>query len=142
MRRTRSRASTRSMWNWQSSSCDPSSCGAADPDHPLPLAPHGEDRINRREDAQPLLLEVVLQALEDERRVGRVRLDDRHLAGRAVASPLVVVRVADRHVQPGQPFVQLEGGRHGPRDETEVPADPLGQRLRRQLQRQRVGHPS
>ena len=58
-----------------------------------------------------------------------------------VATPSSSSGLRTDDVQPGQPFVQLKGGRHRPRDETEVPADPLGQRLRRQLQRQRVGHP-
>ena len=42
----------------------------ADPDHALPLAAHGEDRMDGREDAQAFLLEIVLEALEDERRIG------------------------------------------------------------------------
>ena len=83
---------------------------AADPDHPLPLAADGEDRMDCREDAQPLLLEIVLEALEDERRVGGVGFDDRDLGVAPVGFGLRLVRVADDDVNAGQALVELKAG--------------------------------
>ena len=113
---------------------------AADPDHALPLAADAEDRMDRREDAEPFLLEVVLEALEDERRVGRVGLDDRHLVRRSLGARLGVVGVADGDVQPGQALVQLDGRRHRARDEAEDAGQPRRDHLGREPQRQGVRH--
>ncbi len=113
---------------------------AADPDDALPLPAHAEDRVDRREDAQAFLLEVVLQALEDERRVGRVGLDDRHFVRRSLGAGLGVVRVADGDVQPRQALVQLDRGRHRPGGEAEDAGEPRRDRLRREPQGQGVRH--
>ena len=113
---------------------------AADPDHALPLAADAEDRMDRREDAEPFLLEVVLEALEDERRVGRVGLDDRHFVRRSLGARLGVVGVADGDVQPGQALVQLDGRRHRARDEAEDAGQPRRDHVGGEPQRQGVRH--
>ena len=93
------------MWNWQSSSRDPSSCAPPIQTTRSHWRRTREDRMDRGEDAQPFLLEVVLQALEDERRVGRVGFDDRDLAAsRPSAAVFGVVGVADDTCRPGSPL--------------------------------------
>ena len=48
----------------------------ANPNDSLPLAPNGDDRMDRREDPESGLPEVVLQTIEDEGGIGRMGLDD------------------------------------------------------------------
>ena len=117
---------------------------AAEPDDALPLPADGEERMDGGEDAQSLLLEVVFQALEDERGVGRMGFDDRDLVGAAVDRPLedfLVARgIVHGDVKAGEALVELERRRDGMGDELEALPDAPGQRRRRQPQRQRVRH--
>src|SRR4029450_7451813 len=79
----------------------------ADPDDALPLAADGEHGGEGGEEAQRGLLEVVLEALEDERRIGAVGLDDRRLQGQALTAAhrrrLRLPGIAGRDVDAGQP---------------------------------------
>ena len=99
----RSVRSMRSIRNWQNSSWRAFVAVPADVHHAFPLPAHGDARMDRGEDPQALVLEEVGQALEDERGVGRVRLDDRHLVRAAVVAGhgaiLGVIGVADGHVE-------------------------------------------
>jgi hypothetical protein len=117
---------------------------SAQPDDALPLAAHGEDGMHGREDAQARLAEVVLEALEDERRVGRVRLDDRDLLRQAVGGapghPARFARVARDDVQAGQSLVELRRGGHLADDEPELVREPGGEGLGGQAERHPVGH--
>ena len=101
--------STRSIRKWQYELLGPVLLRRAEPHRPLPLAAHGEDRVDGGEDAQPGLAEVVLQALEDERRVEGVRLHDRRLQGQDAALspwPLLVLGrgCATATWMPGRPL--------------------------------------
>ena len=115
----------------------------ADPDDALPLAAHGEDGVHRAEDAQARLAEVVLEALEDEGRVGGVGLDDRDLLGQAVAAALLHpgggIGVARGDVDARQPAVDLEGRRHLAHHEAELLVGAGGQGLGGEAQGDAVG---
>ena len=110
-------------------------------DDAFPLPPHREDRVGCREDAKAGLPEVVLEALEDERRVARMRLDDGRLDWQSLPAAnrarLVLARVSRPDVDPGQALEELVSRRDLARDEAEVAAQARGQGRGRQLQ----GHP-
>ena len=118
--------------------------GVADPDHALPLPAHGEHGMDRGEDPEPRLLEVVLQALEDERSVGGVGLDHRRFQREAAAPAhgrrLRLRRVAGRDVDAGKALEELMRGRHLPGDEPEMGEEPRGERVRGQAQGQAIRH--
>ena len=111
---------------------------------PLPLPPHREDRVDGRVHPQALLLQVVLEAVEDERPVGRVRLEDRRLERQPPAAPeragLVLGGVPDRHVDPRQALVELVRRGHLLRHEAEVRGEPRGHHRRRQVEREPGRH--
>ena len=116
----------------------------ADVHHLLPLPTNGDARVDGGEDPQALVLEEVGEALEDERGVGGVRLDDRHLM-RAAVMPrhraiLRVIAIADGHVQPRQAPVQLHFRRHRARDEPEVLSEARGQGGGGETEGHAVGH--
>lgn len=118
--------------------------GITNPDDVLPLPADGEDGVHGRQHPDALLLEEVLQALEDEGRVGRVRLDNGDVVVAAVRAAgglgLLLGGVAGHHVQPRQAAIQLVRRRHGAGNEGEVALDAGGQGLGRQLQRHGVRH--
>jgi hypothetical protein len=118
---------------------------AAHPHRPLPLPAHGEDLVDGGEDAQPRLAEVVLQALEDERGVEGVGLDDRRLQGHPVRGAhrrrFFLVRVARGDVDAGKAFVELDRVRDLAGDEAERREHARGQGLDRQVEGDAVGHP-
>jgi hypothetical protein len=115
-----------------------------DPDDPLPLPAHGEDRMDRREDAQPCLAQVVLQALEHEGGVRGVALDDRRLErdrlGAARVQRLALLGVAHNHVDAGQAAVELGGRRELLDEEAEVVPQPRGELGHGDAERHPVGH--
>jgi hypothetical protein len=117
----------------------------AEGSHALPLAPDGEDRVERGVDAQPRLLQVVLEAVEDERPVGRVRAQDRGLERQAGAAPdapgILLAEVGRADVDAWQPLVELVRGRHLARDERVVKLQDAGRdHLRRHAKADARGH--
>ena len=114
------------------------------PHRPLPLPAHGEDLVDGREDAQPGLPEVVLEALEDEGRVQGVGLDDRRLEGDAVAGApgrrFLFRGIAGGDVDAGQPLVQLDRVRDLAGDEAERAEHARGQRVGGKAERDAIGH--
>ncbi len=118
--------------------------GVADPDHSLPLAARGEDGMDGGEDPQSRLLEIMLQALEDERGVDGVGLHDRGLEGQAVSGPdgsrLRLAGVAHGHMDAGEAFVELVRGGGLAGHEAEVGAYAAGQGLRGQAEGEAVRH--
>ena len=93
----------------------------------------GEDGVDAREHPEPGLSEVVLQALEDERRVLGVGLHHRDLGGEAVGGalrdPSRRVGVARGDVDARHALVELGGGRDLAGDEAEVVADAGDERI-------------
>ena len=105
----------------------------------LPLAPHREDRVGGGVHAQPGLLQVVLEAVEDEGPVRRVGAQDRGLEREtgSAADPARVglAQVGGADVNSGEALVELVRRRHLARDERIVERqDAGGDRLRRQRQ--------
>jgi hypothetical protein len=112
----------------------------------LPLAPDGEDRVERGVHAQSGLLQVVLEAVEDERPVGRVGAQHRGLEREAGPAPdpprVLLAQVGRADVDSRQSLVELVRGRHLARDERVVePEDSRRDPLGRHRESDPRGHP-
>ncbi len=112
---------------------------------PLPLPLDREDGVDRRVDPQAGLLQVVLDAVEDEGPVGGVRLDDRGLERQprpaAEGTRLLLAGVAHRDVDAGQALVELVAGRHLAHHEAEVVDEARGDHRGGEVEGETGRHP-